>query len=168
MTNSNKSLKRIVINVMVEIPKGSRNKYEYDKETGKMWLNRALYSSVHYPGDYGFIANTLAEDGDALDAMILMCEPTFPGCYVETKPIGVFNMSDEKGQDKKILCVPLKDPFWKDVNDIDEVPPHLLKEIKHFFSVYKDLERKKVTVGNWGHRKEAIKVIQDARGKFKK
>ena len=105
-----------------------------------------LFSSVHYPSDYGFFPETLALDGDPLDCLVLVWEPTFPGCLVDIKPVGVFNMEDEKGLDEKILCVPMTDPLWNHIDSLSEVPPHLLKEIEHFFKVYKDLEEKEVSV----------------------
>jgi len=157
----------VVVEVMIEIPKGERNKYEYDHERNVIKFNRALYSSVHYPSDYGFITNTLAKDGDALDALVLVWEPTFPGCIIEAKPLGVFEMSDEKGQDEKILCVPNSDPFWNFASNISQVPQHLLKEIEHFFSVYKDLEKKRVKIYGWQGKETALEVIEDAKNRYK-
>jgi inorganic pyrophosphatase len=151
-----------VVKVLIEIPKGSRNKYEYDPETGRIMLDRMLFSSVHYPSDYGFILDSLGEDGDALDALVLLWEPTFPGCVVEARPVGVFRMWDEKGQDDKILCVPLKDPQWNHITQLSEVPPHLQKEIEHFFTVYKDLEEKKTGVDGWYDAADAQAVISQA------
>jgi inorganic pyrophosphatase len=153
--------------VLVEIPKRSRNKYEYDEEMGLLRFDRMLFSAVHYPSDYGFIMDTLAEDGDALDALVLVSEPTFPGCLIEVKPIGLFNMWDEKGRDEKILCVPVSDPHWNNLEDLSDVTPHLLIEIKHFFSVYKDLEKKKVGVEGWEGRKKAEQVIEEAQERFR-
>lgn len=149
------------ISVVIEIPKGSRNKYEYDQERNVIKFDRMLFSSVHYPSDYGYIPGTLAEDGDPLDALVLVWEPTFPGCLIESKPIGVFVMADEKGPDEKILCVPVMDPLWNHISELDQAPPHLLKEIQHFFSIYKDLEGKSVSVTGWKGRKEAELVIQE-------
>ena len=134
------------ITVMIEIPKGSRNKYEFDKKTGWIVFDRMLFSSVHYPSDYGFIPGTLARDGDPLDALVLVWEPTFPGCIIEARPVGLFKMWDEKGQDDKILCVPIGDPLWNHIETLDDVNPHLLKEIEHFFQIYKALEKKKTGV----------------------
>lgn len=151
------------LSVLVEIPKGSRNKYEFDKERGRIRLDRQLFSPVHYPTDYGFIEGTLARDGDPLDALVLVWEPTFPGCVVEAAPVGVFRMRDEKGEDEKILCVPLHDPHWSEVTSLDQVPEHLLQEIEHFFEVYKELERKETEIRGWGGREEALEVIRDAR-----
>jgi inorganic pyrophosphatase len=156
----------ITVTVMVEIPKGSRNKYEYDHETGMIRFDRMLFSAVHYPSDYGFILDTLAGDGDSLDALVLVSEPTFPGCLIEVKPIGLFKMWDEKGRDEKILCVPVTDPYWNRLNQLSDVNPHLLIEIKHFFTIYKDLEEKKVGVEDWEDREEALKVIRESQERF--
>ena len=161
-------MKKESIEVMVEIPKGSRNKYEFDKKNKVIRFDRMLFSAVHYPSDYGFIPNTLALDGDPLDALILVWEPTFPGCVIEASPIGIFVMQDEKGRDEKILCVPVGDPLWNHIKNLSEVPPHLLKEIEHFFSVYKDLEKKKVGIEGWKNKKEALKVIKEARERYLK
>jgi inorganic pyrophosphatase len=152
-----------MITVMIEIPKGSRNKYEYDKETKRLKFDRMLFSAVHYPSDYGFILDTLAQDGDALDALVLVWEPTFPGCMIEANPVGLFKMWDEKGPDEKILCVPVFDPLWNHIRSLADVPPHLLKEIEHFFSIYKDLEEKKTGVEGWEDRDAALKVIEESR-----
>jgi inorganic pyrophosphatase len=156
----------ITVTVMVEIPKGSRNKYEYDHETGMIRFDRMLFSAVHYPSDYGFILDTLAGDGDSLDALVLVSDPTFPGCLIEVKPIGLFKMWDEKGRDEKILCVPVTDPYWNRLNQLSDVNPHLLIEIKHFFTIYKDLEEKKVGVEDWEDREEALKVIRESQERF--
>ena len=147
--------------VLIEIPKGSRNKYEYDFELNKIRFDRMLFSSMMYPGDYGFVPETLALDGDPLDVLVLGHEPTFPMCVVEVKPIGVFHMADEKGQDEKVICVPVSDPIWSDKNDLSDINPHRLKEIEHFFKVYKDLEKKKVDVGGWGNAQEAREIYSD-------
>ncbi len=133
------------IDVIVEIPRGSRNKYEYDHERHIMRLDRRLFTATFYPADYGFVPDTLAEDGDPLDALVLLDEPTFPGCLVESRPVGVFRMSDEKGPDSKIIAVAVGDPMWEGVTDIDALPAHLTLEIPHFFEVYKDLEPGKAT-----------------------
>lgn len=162
------AFRKMTVSVMVEIPKGSRNKYEYDKETGHIKFDRMLYSSVHYPSDYGFIFDTLAEDGDALDALVLVWEQTFPGCVIEAKPIGLFKMWDEKGPDAKILCVPVKDPFWNHIEKLSDAPPHLLKEIEHFFTIYKELEGKKTGVEGWEDREQAVKIIEKSRERYKK
>lgn len=156
----------MIIDVFVEIPKGSRNKYEYDKERQVIKFDRMLFSSVQYPTDYGFIPETLGLDGDPLDALVLLGEPTFPGCLIETRPIGVFCMRDDKGQDEKILSVPLQDPQWNHLKKLKDVPPHLLKEIEHFFSVYKELEGKKVQVQGWKDKAQAEKVIKDCAARY--
>jgi inorganic pyrophosphatase len=158
----------ITINVMIEIPKGCRNKYEYDKKRKVIKFDRMLFSAVHYPSDYGFIPKTLAEDGDPLDALVLVWEPTFPGCLMEARPVGLFKMWDEKGPDEKILCVPIGDPLWNHIESLKDVPPHLLKEIEHFFSVYKDLEEKKVGVEGWEDKASAIRIINESRGRYRK
>jgi inorganic pyrophosphatase len=156
------------IEVIVEIPKGCRNKYEYDKKNHRLVFDRMLFSSVHYPSDYGFIPETLALDGDPLDAIVLVWEATFPGCVIESRPIGLFKMWDEKGEDDKILCVPVRDPLWNHIQDLSEVPPHLLKEINHFFTIYKDLEMKKVKVDGWHRLDQALAVIQESRDLYRK
>ena len=149
--------------VRVEIPKGSRNKYEYDEELDAIKLDRFLFSSMVYPTDYGYFPETLAEDGDPLDAMVCVSEPTFPGCVIEVKPIALFKMEDDKGIDDKILCVPVQDPAWNGLGELDDLPNPLRDEIEHFFAVYKDLEQKKVTVDGWYSRDDAIKEIENAR-----
>jgi inorganic pyrophosphatase len=151
------------IEVIVEIPRGSRNKYEMDHDTGLIWLDRMLFTATQYPADYGFVAGTLGEDGDPLDALLLG-EPTFPGCHVLARPVAVFHMSDEKGPDEKLLCVPGKDPRWAAIGDAGDLNPHLLREIGHFFEVYKELEPKKGTeVGGWSGRAIAETIVEDAR-----
>jgi len=146
--------------VLIEIPKGSRNKYEYDFQLKKVRYDRMIFSSMMYPADYGFIPNTLALDEDPLDVLVLVSEPTFPGIVMEVKPIGVFHMADEKGPDEKIICVPVSDPIWNSLNDLEDLNGHMIKEIEHFFKVYKDLEKKKVDTGNFGDAKEAREIIQ--------
>ena len=133
------------LDVVIEIPRGSRNKYEYDHVQHVIRLDRRLFSATVYPADYGFIPETLAEDGDPLDALVLLEEPTFPGVWVHARPIGVFWMEDEKGPDAKIICVPEHDPVYEGVIALDELRPHLLDEIQHFFDVYKMLEPDKET-----------------------
>ena len=128
------------IEVVVEIPKGSRNKYEVHHDTGAIWLDRMLFTATLYPADYGFVPNTLAEDGDPLDVLVLLDEPTFQACHIMVRPVGLFRMEDEKGVDSKVLCVPATDPRWSEVVDLSGVPEHLLNEIAHFFDVYKQLE----------------------------
>ncbi|MEY2472611.1 MAG: inorganic pyrophosphatase [Actinomycetota bacterium] len=128
------------IDVVVEIPRGSRNKYEFDHEHHVIRLDRRLFTATAYPADYGFIPDTLSEDGDPLDALVLLDEPTFPGCWIAARPVGVFWMTDDKGPDAKILCVPAHDARWAHVVDLDDTPDHLTEEIGHFFEVYKELE----------------------------
>lgn len=145
--------------VIIEIPKGSRNKYEIDKETGRIRYDRMIFSSMHYPADYGFVPDTLALDSDPLDVLVLVTEPTFPGCLIEVKTIGVFHMEDEKGPDEKLICVPVSDPIWNKAEKLSDLNPHLIKEIEHFFRVYKDLEKKKVDVKGWGELDEAKEIL---------
>jgi len=149
--------------VFVEVPMGSRNKYEVDAETGHVVLDRRLFTSMSYPADYGFIEGTLGEDGDPLDALVLVGEPTFPGCRIRARVVGVFHMTDEKGPDEKVILVPLKDPAWMRVHDIHDIPPEYRDEIEHFFQVYKDLEEKKTETRGSGNRAEAEGVIEEAR-----
>jgi inorganic pyrophosphatase len=156
------------ISVFIEIPKGSRNKYELDKERNLIKFDRMLFSSVVYPTDYGFIPDTLSDDGDPLDVLVLLWEPTFPGCLIDVKPIGVFKMADEKGVDEKVLCVPLSDPLWNHLNELNEAPPHLIKEIEHFFTIYKQLENKEVKVLGWEDRSSAEAVILECRERYAK
>ncbi len=129
-----------VVDVVVEIPRGSRNKYEMDKERGVIRLDRRLFSATFYPTDYGYIPDTLGEDGDPLDALVLLDDPTFPGCWVSARPVGVFWMDDDKGPDAKIICVLAGDPRWDHVAEIGDVPESMLAEIEQFFVVYKLLE----------------------------
>jgi inorganic pyrophosphatase len=149
--------------VLVEIPAGSRNKYEYDPKVGGIVLDRRLFTSMTYPADYGFIEGTLGGDGDPLDALVLVGDPTFPGCHIRARPVGVFYMTDEKGPDEKIICTSLNDPAWKRVEDIDDLEPAYRDEIEHFFQVYKQLERKKTATRGFGNRADAIEAIQAAR-----
>jgi inorganic pyrophosphatase len=131
--------------MIVEIPKGSRNKYEMDHESNAIWLDRTLFTSMDYPADYGFFPHTLADDGDPLDALVLLTEPTFPGCHVMARAIAVFWMSDEKGDDAKVLCVPAHDERFASVQDLGDLDVHLLDEIEHFFEYYKTIEPGKLT-----------------------
>ncbi|HEX6262608.1 MAG TPA: inorganic diphosphatase [Actinomycetota bacterium] len=149
--------------VVVEIPRGSRNKYEVDHETGHLVLDRMLFTSMVYPADYGFIEGTLGSDGDPLDALVFVGEPTFPGCRIRVRPVGLFRMWDEKGADEKILCVPLSDPMWSHVQDLEDVREPLRNEIEHFFAVYKDLEDKPSGVEGFEDRDAAVRVIAEAR-----
>jgi len=154
------------IRVIVEIPKGSRNKYEMDHETGRIRLDRTLYASVHYPADYGFIDGTLGEDTDPLDALVLVSEPTFPGCVIDVRPVGVFKMRDDMGVDHKVLCVPVTDPLWRTIETLKDVPPHLLDEIEHFFNVYKTLEKKETVTDGWEDADTAREIVQQAFARF--
>src|SRR6478752_5032955 len=147
---------------LVEIPKGSRNKYEWDEELQAIKLDRFLFASVVYPTDYGFIPQTLGEDGDPLDAMVTVSEPTFPGCVIPVKPIALFKMRDDKGVDDKVLCVPLEDPNWNAIEELDDLPLPLRDEISHFFSIYKTPEGKVVKVDGWFSREDAIRVIDES------
>jgi inorganic pyrophosphatase len=154
------------LHCLVEIPKGSRNKYEWDEDVGAITFDRFLFSSVVYPLDYGMIPDTLAEDGDPLDAMVAVSEPTFPGCVIPVKPIALFKMSDDKGIDDKIICVPLQDPNWNTVEVLDDLPEQLRDEISHFFSVYKTLEQKEVEIDGWYPKEDAVKVIEESRQRW--
>jgi inorganic pyrophosphatase len=149
--------------VLVEIPTGSRNKYEYDPALGGIVLDRRLFTSMSYPADYGYIEGTLGEDGDPLDALVLVGDPTFPGCRIRVRPVGVFYMTDEKGSDEKVICTSLHDPAWLHVHDIDDLQPEYRDEIEHFFQVYKDLEKKKTATEGFGDRAAALGVIEAAR-----
>jgi len=155
-----------VLTMVVEIPQGSRNKYEIDHDTGEVFLDRVLFTATRYPADYGFIPNTLAEDGDPLDAMVLITEPTFPGVRIRIRPIGLFLMEDQGKADHKVLGVPIKDPRWKDTQSLDALPPHLLREMEHFFRVYKDLEDAKTAVIGWRGLDETLAVIEAAHRAF--
>lgn len=156
----------MTFDALIEIPKGSRNKYEYDFKLKKIRYDRMIFSSMMYPADYGFIPETLALDDDPLDVLVLVTEPTFPGCVIEVKPVGVFHMADEKGPDEKIICVPISDPIANKVDKLEELNSHLIKEVEHFFRVYKDLEDKKVDVGDWGSAEEAEKLVHQSIDRF--
>ncbi len=150
--------------VFIEIPKGQRNKYEMDHETGRIRLDRMLFTATRYPSDYGFIDDTLADDGDPLDALVLLDEPTFPGCIIACRAIGMFRMSDEKGADDKVLCVVATDPRMAHMSDINDVAEFDLLEIQHFFEVYKALEPGKAVEGfSWVGRAEAEAEIEACR-----
>lgn len=158
----------ISFDVLIEIPKGSRNKYEFDKEKGCMRLDRVLHSSMYYPSEYGYIPETLAEDKDPLDVLVFTTSPTVPGCLIEVKAIGILFMSDDKGKDEKIICVPTADPNYNIYNDLKDLPLHKLKEIEHFFKVYKDLEDKKVNIEKWGDKRDACRVYKECLERYKK
>ena len=156
----------LTFDVVVEVPKGSRNKYEWDSELGVMRLDRQLFTATRYPAEYGFVPDTRALDGDPLDALVILDEPTFPGCRIRCRAVGVLEMSDEHGDDAKILAVPSDDPRmeWR---ELDDVPPFLLEEIRHFFNIYKDLEPGKVTsVGDWRGRRDAEREVGEARTRY--
>lgn len=156
------------LDVLVEIPTGSRNKYAMDHRLGRIRLDRTLFTATQYPADYGFIRETLAGDGEPLDALVLVEQPTFPGCGITARPVAVFWLRDERGPDPKLLCVPARDPRQETVRDLDDVPAHLLGEIGHFFEVYKDLEPGKcVSVGGWEGRAVAERVTRVAIERFR-
>jgi inorganic pyrophosphatase len=152
-----------IINAIVEIPKETHNKYEYDEKLDIIKLDRVLHSPMHYPVDYGFIPQTRSKDGDHLDVMIITNSPIFTGCLIEVRPVGVLIMSDEKGDDEKILAVPLKNPSYDHVKSLKDVEEHFLKELVHFFSEYKRLENnKEVSIKGWLNRAEAYKIIKES------
>jgi inorganic pyrophosphatase len=154
------------LHVLIEIPKGSRNKYEWDEELQAIKLDRFLFSSVVYPTDYGFVPETLAADGDPLDAMVCVSEPTFPGCVIPVKAIALLRMRDDKGEDDKVVCVPQSDPNWNSYDTLEDLPAQLQEEILHFFSIYKQPEGKDVEVDGWFDRDEALRVVEDARRRY--
>jgi len=156
-----------IINVIVEIPKGSMNKYEYDKKHNMIKLERVLFSPFHYPGDYGLIPQTLSEDGDPLDALVLVTNPTYPGILIEARPIGLLRMKDDGEVDDKIICVTTNDPRYLHTTDISNIGDHNHSEITHFFQVYKDLERKKVEINGWEFSKQAKHVIVESIKRYK-
>ncbi len=152
---------------LIEIPRGSRNKYEVDHITGRLTLDRVLYSSVHYPTDYGYILDTLGEDGDPLDILVVVQEPTFPGCVVPARPVGGLDMRDEKGSDFKVVAVPVGDPRYRHVDSMASLGEHWLKEIETFFATYKQLEEKTTEVLGWHNEEEACRVIDECRARFR-
>ncbi len=156
----------MTFDAIIEIPRGSRNKYEMDHETGMIRFDRVLYSPMFYPADYGFVPDTLGLDGDPLDVLVFLTEPTFPGCLIEVKPIGVLNMSDDKGRDEKIICVPVADPTWNQLENIEDMNSHTLKAVEHFFKTYKDLENKTCVVEGYGDKAQALQIIQEAYDRF--
>ena len=151
-----------VVTAVIEIPRGSRNKYELDKVSGQFRLDRVLFSAVHYPGDYGFIPRTLHEDNDPLDIIVSINEPTFPGCQIDCRPLGVLKMLDRGEPDDKIIAVPSFDPFYNEMFDIADLSQHYLKEVEHFFHIYKDLEGRRVEIVAWEKSEVAMQVIQDS------
>ncbi|MFM1652759.1 inorganic diphosphatase [Brevibacillus sp. B_LB10_24] len=156
-----------VVEAIIEIPTGSQNKYEFDKDAGVFRLDRVLYSPMHYPTEYGYLDNTLALDGDPLDVLVITTFPTFPGCVIDTRIIGVLVMSDDKGQDEKLLGVPVKDPRFAHVKSLDDVSPHVLKEISHFFERYKDLENKVTKIDGWYGPEKANALIDECYARYK-
>ena len=156
---------RTSVDVFVEIPRGSRTKYELDKKTGRIRLDRVLFASVHYPADYGFVVDTIAGDGDPLDALVVVEEPTFPGCIVPARPIGTLLMRDEKGPDEKILAVPVGDPRFDQIKDLKGLSPHWLREIEMFFATYKALEGGEVELTGWRGARIAWRLIEQSRAR---
>lgn len=149
--------------MIVEIPKNTSNKYEYDGKLGVFRLDRALYSPMHYPGDYGFIPGTLAQDGDPMDVLTLVQEPSFTGCLIEVRPVAILNMVDEEEGDQKILAVPNRNPRYDQIHTLDQIFPHVRREIEHFFTIYKELESKTTRMEGWGGPKEARKAVLESR-----
>jgi inorganic pyrophosphatase len=154
------------LHCLVEIPKGSRNKYQWDDALGGIKLARFLFSSVVYPTDYGFVPDTIALDGEPLDAMILVGEPTFPGCRIAVRAVGALRTVDDLGQDDKLLCVPFSDPNWEDVDRLEDVPERTRVEIEHFFSMYKEPEGREVTIQGWEDRDVAEGLLDEARERW--
>ncbi|MCD5323033.1 MULTISPECIES: inorganic diphosphatase [Pontibacillus] len=155
-----------VIDVFIEIPTGSQNKYEFDKEKGVFKLDRVLFSSQFYPAEYGYIDDTLALDGDPLDALVLVTNPTFPGCVIESRILGFLNMIDDGEEDQKLIAVPTEDPRFKDIHTLDDLPQHKLTEISHFFQTYKDLQGKKTEIGEYEGVEAANKLIDDCLARY--
>ena len=156
-----------VVRVLVEIPKGSRNKYEWDQETGTIALDRRLFAAVSYPTDYGMIPETLAEDGDEIDAMVALTEPTFPGCTIRVNPVALLQIRDAEKRNDKVVAVPLTDPSWNTLQELDDLPEQLTKEIVHFFQVYNDLEGGDWEIEGWGSRQDALEHIEHARRRYR-
>jgi inorganic pyrophosphatase len=158
-----------VVTAVVEIPRDSRNKYELDKDLGIYRLDRVLHSAMHFPGDYGFLPRTLAQDGDPLDILVLMAVPVFPGCLIDVRPVGIFYLVDKGENDEKILSVPISDPFTRDITDLGQLPRHTLLEIEHFFMVYKDLEgarTDKQASQGFGDAARARQAIEECRQRY--
>ena len=154
------------VNAVIEIPRGVTNKYEYDKQLNVFRLDRNLHSPVHYPGDYGFIPSTLSLDGDPLDVLVLVDAPSFPGCLMSVRPIGALKMIDQGQEDEKVLAVGTNNPIFKGVNDYQELYPHLLLEIEHFFTVYKELEAKSTRVSGWENAESARSIVVECMERF--
>lgn len=155
-----------LVNAVIEVPRGGVNKYEYDKKLNVFRLDRTLYSPVHYPGDYGFIPSTLASDGDPLDVLVLVDNASFPGCLMEVQPIGVLEMLDQGVRDEKVLAVVNNDPRYTEVSDYTDIYTHILREVEHFFSIYKDLEGKRTKTIAWHSAEEARRVILESQERF--
>ena len=155
-----------LVTALIEIPSGSRNKYELDKQSGLIRLDCVLYSSMHYPGDYGFIPRTLHEDGDPLDILVRINEPTFPGCQIDCRPLGVLKMLDRGEPDDKIIAVPSNDPYYHEYFDIADLSQHYLKEVEHFFHIYKDLEGRRVEIVGWEKSEVAARVISESIARY--
>lgn len=155
------------IDALIEIPEGSRNKYEYDRKSGRIYFDRMLFSSIRYPANYGLIPDTLALDGDELDILVVTSEPVYPGCFVVARPIGALEMSDEKGPDEKILAVPVGEPRWQSITSRDQLPSHMLLEIEHFFTRYKELENKVTKIGGWHDAEWAVEIIKQSQERFR-
>lgn len=153
--------KQGLVNVLIEIPAGSKNKYEFDKDLNAFALDRVLYSSVQYPYDYGFIPNTLADDGDPLDGMVLIDQPTFPGCVILSRPIGMLEMIDNGDRDEKLLCVPSDDPRFRDVKSLGDIAQHRLDEIAEFFKTYKNLEKKVTEILGWKDVDRVMSLVEE-------
>ena len=156
-----------VVHAIVEIPKGRRSKFEVDKNTGLIRLDRYLYASSHYPGDYGFIPQTLAEDGDNLDILVMVNEPTFSGCLIEARVVGLFRMTDRGVNDYKVLAVPHSDPLFAEFQDLGNVPQHYLREVEHFFATYKQLEGVSVKTQGWAGASEATAEVRASVERFR-
>src|SRR5438552_625306 len=157
------------VDVLVEIPRGSRAKYELDQKTGRIRLDRVLFSSVHYPADYGFVMGTVGGDGDPLDALVIVEEPTFPGCVVPVRPVGTLLMADEHGEDEKILAVPVGDPRFDEISRLDDLARHWRREIETFFATYKELEQGKLAaIKGWNDADVAWRLIREARARERK
>ena len=150
-----------IVNVLIEIPAGSKNKYEFDKDMQAFALDRVLFASVQYPFDYGFIPNTLADDGDPLDGMVIMDQPTFPGCVIAARPIGMLEMIDGGDRDEKLLCVPAEDPRYTDVKSLGDIAPHRLEEIAEFFRTYKNLEKKVTEIQGWQDADKVAALVDE-------
>ena len=155
-----------LVRMIVEIPKNSANKYEYDGNLGVFRLDRALYSPMHYPGDYGFIPGTLASDGDPMDVLVMVEEPSFPGCLIEVRPVGILNMIDQQEKDQKILAVPNRNPRYDEIHTIDQIFPHVRREIEHFFTIYKELEGRVTHTQGLDGPREARRAIVESRNAY--